>query len=520
VPPRKDVRNLKFVMSPAGVRARLHKAVERAISEGAGDAYLWQFLGPTKDKPFIPFPAQQEALAVVQLPWPGISEDGIPYPTIIAENMGRRFGKTTLGEKLIWRGLLAPDDQFGPPTVRLTADTEEHAQKIWRRFIWHLENTDLAALLDSHSREHNLVTLKSGATAQMLSGNNPQALSGDGVTLWIIDEAQFLSWDAWENLFPSTAERDGVIVMLGVSQGDGPFKEVSYRGDKSKLAPGETDPYPEYLRMTYPTAANPFVPRWRIDFAKRHMTPSAFKQLYLAEWSEESGKIFRGINQVFHPWPIYQYAEDGYKFVEPHQAGHDYYAGLDLARTQDWTVLVIFDRSGRLVAWDRFSQASWELQKARIYTTLMAYKNPPLMPDSTGLGDVIVEDLSRMGLNVIEDGYKITSNLRKRILIDELAIRVERQAVGFPDIPILKRELERMEARKSKTGQSGEGVIRYEAPSGMTDDFVMACSLAAQHMPKPLQLLQARRDQTPDEIEEEEWLRQIGRRRSAAEMIA
>jgi hypothetical protein len=78
----------------------------------------------------------------------------------------------------------------------------------------------------------------------MLSGQNPQALSGDSVTLWIIDEAQFFSQAAWNNLLPSILARNGVIVLMGVAQGNGPFKETSWRGELDNR-----HQYPRYLTL-------------------------------------------------------------------------------------------------------------------------------------------------------------------------------------------------------------------------------------------------------------------------------
>lgn len=438
----------------------------------------FKFLGVKKGEPFKPFEAQWEILNSVRIPWPGIGEDEEPYPLIWGINCGRRFSKSTIGEILLWNGLIAPDDMFGPPTVKLTADTEEHAQKIWRRFLFHLENTDLNALLENNDREHNLVTLKSGATAQLLSANNPATLSGDGVTLWIIDEAQFITQAAFDNLMPSTAERQGIIVMFGVSEGEGPFREVCFKGD--------SDDYPEYKRLAYPTAANPFVPKWFIEFHRRTMSPSKFKQLYLAQWDSELGKLFRNIEgsttseePSIHP--------KGFAQIRPFTAGNHYYGGLDLGRLEDWTVYSIWDRNGDLVAWDRYSIIDWELQKARAAEFSKEYGSPPTVVDSTGVGDPIFEDLMRLGMNVQE--YHITGNEKKRILIDELAVRLGAGQLRFPKIPAFLEELQRFEAKKSST--PGSNIVRYEAPSGFHDDFVLSAALAMQVLPRPAPRVQS-----------------------------
>lgn len=435
---------------------------------------LWPFIGIKKGEPFKPFDAQWEILQSIRIPWPGLTQTGEPYPLIWGVNCGRRFSKTTTGEVLMWEGIIAPDDQFGPPAVRLTADTDEHAQKIWRRFVWHCENTKLRALVESHTKEYNLITFKTGATAQMLSAHNPQALSGDGVTLWVVDEAQFLIQAAWDNLLPSTAERSGIVVLLGVSEGEGPFREICFKGDS-------TD-YPEFKRLCYPTAANPYVPRWVIEFHRRTMAPHKFKQLYLAQWVDELGKIFRNVEGCINADDI-KFSEpdgSGYAFTSKRNPGRSYYAGLDLARLSDWTVFTIWDRSGRLVAWDRFSMVNWELQKARVAQLSALYGHPLTVVDSTGVGDPIYNDLIRLGMNVQE--FKITGNDAKRALIDELAIRIGAGQLSYPRIQVFIEELLRFEAKKSAT--PGSTVVRYEAPSGYHDDFVLSAALAAQVMPR------------------------------------
>jgi hypothetical protein len=438
----------------------------------AAPAY-WQHLGFRRHEPFVPFEAQAELFEAIKLPWPGLNKrTKRPYPRTFTGRCGRRFGKTTIGEKLLWGGMMAPDDRQGPPTVRVTADTEEHGMKIWRPFINHLENTDLVGLLKDYSREYQRVEFINGATAQLYSAHNPAALSGDGATLWIIDEAQFLSGEAMDNLFPSVSDRHGVIAMFGVAQGEGPFKELSYKGQDADI--------PEVKDMRFPTSANPYIDPWDIEYARRVTyagRPNVFKQLYEAEWVGELGKIFVGVRDCIKPAPITQHPL-GFSFTEPAQRGHLYYGGLDLARLQDWTVYTIWDRSGRLVAWDRFNLVSWKSLQERLTRMSAAYGHPLTTVDSTGIGDPLFEGLLNMGMNVVE--YKIVSNEAKRRLIDELSSRIALNEVRFPDWKDLISELERMEAKKASEQSM---VIRYEAPSGSHDDCVISAALAFQNIP-------------------------------------
>lgn len=434
-----------------------------------GRGNLWQYLGPRNGVPFRPHSQSQlDMLSRVAIPWPGRG------PSVYTGCCGRRYGKTTSLEVLCWHGFTAPEDIFGPPVVRLTADTFEHGQKVWDRFVWHAENTPLKSLIKSHDRSRKLITGLRGETIQLLSADNPAALAGDGVTLWAIDESQYLTFPAFENLFPSTAERDGVIVMYGVAEGDGPFREQCYRG----MNAGD---YPENCHFELPTSANPFVPRRRIDLARRVYTPERFSQLYLGKWADSTGRIFRGVEQcVGGPSPVMH--PKGWAYCYPRSVGMQYYGGLDLAKFSDWCVYTIFDKHGRMVAWDRFNRTSWELLKFRVRLLSREYGNPTTYVDSTGVGDPIYEDLLRMGMNC--EGYSISGNELKKKLIDGLAVRIGSKEIEYPRNRIMMEELTRYEAVKSRT--PGSNVIQYQAPAGFHDDFVVSIALAMYGMPRQI----------------------------------
>ena len=455
-----------------------------------GPQALWRFLGERKNTPFRPFEAQLDLFDAITIPYPGHREDGVPRPSIFPVNCGRRFSKTTILEKLLWEGMTVPEDMFGPPCVRITADTEEHAHKVWDRFLWHLENTPLVALKEHHSKERNLVLFKGGAEAQMLSADNPAALAGDGVTLWLIDEAQELSLAAWENLFPSTAERDGVIVLAGVAEGDGPFREVSYRGEHPET-------YPDYKTLRYSTYENPLVPRTRIELARRTLPPERFAQLYLAEWQDTLYQIFRGVLAGIRPLPIYGH-DQGWGYTSPPLPGMMYYGGLDLARLADWTVFTIFDHTGQLVAWDRFTLLDWNLQRARILALSAAYGHPRVAVDSTGIGDPLCQELQSKGMSV--HPIQITTNQVKRSLVDGLAIDIGNGQRTYPRIPTMIEELQRFQATKSRNPNSS--VITYQAPSGATDDWVMSLALANSLMPHDVDPRGVGSDREQDELRE------------------
>ena len=78
-------------------------------------------------------------------------------------------------------------------------------------------------------------------------------------------------------------------------------------------------------------------------------------------------------------------------------------------------------------------------------------------------------------------GFQFT-NATKAVAIEALALAFERRELRIPDDPVLINELLAFEGNRLPSG-----MVRYEAPSGGHDDFVMALALAWQAASMPTQ---------------------------------
>jgi len=183
-----------------------------------------------------------------------------------------------------------------------------------------------------------------------------------------------------------------------------------------------------------------------------------FEQEYQAKFIDDGGEVFRGIMDCI--------AGD----LEPYHPGKTYYAGVDLAKSYDYTVISILDGNGHLCAFDRFNDISWTVQKQRIIDLCNKYDAYAVI-DSTGIGDPILDDLNA---HIRAIGYKFT-NISKRQLIESLAMSIERREITFPEIPELINELSIFTFE-----QTSGGLIRYSAPDGLHDDIVISLALAHQ----------------------------------------
>jgi hypothetical protein len=78
-------------------------------------------------------------------------------------------------------------------------------------------------------------------------------------------------------------------------------------------------------------------------------------------------------------------------------------------------------------------------------------------------------------------GYQFT-NATKAVAVEALALAFERGEVRIPNDPLLINELLAFEGNRLPSG-----MVRYEAPPGSHDDFVMALALAWQAASMPTQ---------------------------------
>jgi hypothetical protein len=168
--------------------------------------------------------------------------------------------------------------------------------------------------------------------------------------------------------------------------------------------------------------------------------------------------------------------------IELPQPGRKYVMGVDLGRTNDYSVITIIDIGvNKVVAFKRFGDCPWSLQKEHIVTMAKQYNNAHIEIDASGFsaGSVIAEDL--MTHPIVEDlkvcqlsvsPFKFTGQ-SKRALVEKLIVTIEQKLITFPRIDELVDELKAFTYEMSDFGN-----IRYTAPEGLHDDCVMSLGLA------------------------------------------
>ncbi len=369
---------------------------------------------------------------IIELPKPHINQQKIleAERRFVVVMCGRRFGKSELSQIIIIKEALKGGQvAYITPTYKL-------AQVFFER------------LTKTLPFKNNISKLKiycpNEGSIEFFTGERLDNLRGRKFHLVIIDEAAFISnlQEGWENsIRPTLTDYEGRAVFLSTPRGKNFFYSLF-------MKQGEND----WQSFKFSTYDNPHINPREIDEARIQLPEVVFNQEYLADPAENSANPF---GNAFIK-----------RCIKPISAQPIVCYGIDLAKSVDFTVIVGLDNNGNVAYFDRF-QLDWHNTKE----TIKRLPPAPIIVDSTGVGDPILEDLLREGVNI--EGLKFTSQSKQQ-LMEGLASAIQQGRIGFPE-GVIVDELDVFEYQFTANG------VRYSAPSGFHDDCVMALALAWQN---------------------------------------
>ena len=292
----------------------------------------------------------------------------------------------------------------------------------------------------------SFIRLSNGATIWFRGSDNADSLYGEDVCAAVIDEASRCREDAWFAVRTTlTATRGPVRIIGNVKGRKNWFYNLARRAEIGEKGMS-------YHRITANDAIKAGVlSQDEIDAARRDLPDEVFRELYYAEATDNIGNPF-GVDEIAA-------CLSTLSFEKPSVWG------WDLAKSVDYTGGIALDKNGKVCQFHRF-QAPWGETQERMR---QATGNVPALVDATGVGDAVLEPLQRSGAYRFE-GFKFSAPSKQELMF-QLRGAIHRADLKFPEGPI-KVELESFEYEYTRQG------VRYNAPSGMHDDCVMALALA------------------------------------------
>ena len=306
---------------------------------------------------------------------------------------------------------------------------------------------ELARLMPSNiavpNRSDLTFKLISGGEIRFFTGERLDNLRGLKFHYAIIDEASYIPdlESGWQNsIRPTFTDFQGKAIFLSTPRGKNYFYSLFLNGVNASA---------DWESFKFSTYDNPFILTSEIDSAKNELPNVVFEQEYMANPAENAANPF-GSDAIR-------------KCTSDLSTNIVKCYGVDLAKYSDWTVIIGLDNSGNVAYYDRF-QKDWASTQNIIRNLLKA----PMLIDSTGVGDPIVEQLQREGMDI--EGFKFTSQSKQELMLG-LQVAIHQERIHYPE-GMIKNELEVFEYQYTSHG------VKYSAPTGFTDDCVCALALA------------------------------------------
>lgn len=309
-------------------------------------------------------------------------------------------------------------------------------------------------LYTANLTEHTL-TLANGAVIWFKGADKPDSLYGEDVYAAVIDEATRCKEEAWHAVRSTLTATRGPIRIIGNVKG-----RRNWAYTLARKAEGGA-PDMAYFKLTaYDAVAGGVLAAAEVEDAQRLLPDAVFRELYLAEPSDDGGNPF-GLAAIR-------------ACIAPLSHASPAVYGVDLAKSSDWTWAIALDGAGGTCVSERW-QAPWGATLERL-AGMITKSGAKTLADSTGVGDPIVEQLQARCGSLVE-GYKFSQSSKQQ-LMEGLAAAIQQRRITIPEGPLVA-ELEAFGYEYTKTG------VRYSAPEGLHDDGVCALALAVQAMSQP-----------------------------------
>lgn len=324
----------------------------------------------------------------------------------------------------------------------------KQSKKVFEEMVQAFAGTDL---LQTNATE---LTIKIGKSSlQFFSAERYDNIRGFTFDYLVADEFAFMDEEAWTEVLRATVLVKGKkILLISTPKGKNHFYNL-FNLD------GVNPQYKSYRMSSYD---NPLINPSEINDARLTLPDHVFRQEYLAEFMDGGAGIFT---------PTFEQASGGSSF----------YAGVDLGRADDYSVLSIFNDQGKQVFIDRWRHDSWSSISAKIASKINEY-NATTYVEVNSIGDAILEQIRNLCRSPLNVNPFVTTAKSKNDAIESLAVATQQNSVTFLPIDWLKKEFDVFTFEYNAKSRT----IKYGAPYGFHDDGIMATAIAYQSLKNPV----------------------------------
>lgn len=356
-------------------------------------------------------------------------------------NIGRQFGKTLLASNQLMYWALNQKNikcAWVSPVYKQSKKVFEEVYKAFRKRPEIYRNVNKSELILEYI---------TGSTIQFFSAERYDNIRGFTFDYLICDEFAFMDSEAWTEVLRATVLVKGKkVLLISTPKGKNHFWQLHQLDGVN----------PQYKSFTMTSYDNPLIDPKEIDDARITLPDHVFRQEYLAEFIDGGAGLFQG--QVIR---------------EPLEEGIRFFAGVDVGRNDDYTVLCIFNQAREMVYIERWRHDTWANISKKVADKINEY-NAVTLVEVNSIGDAIMEQIQTHCRTPTNVQPFVTTSKSKQDIIEKLAVSNQNKEVTFKPCDWLEKEFSVFTYEYNPKSRS----VKYGAPSGFHDDGVMATAIA------------------------------------------
>ena len=358
---------------------------------------------------------------------------------------GRQYGKSLLGQNLMLYWLLQTPKQKGAWCSPIFSQ----AKKVFNE----LEAAS-SKIIKSSNKADLTITFINGSTIQFLGAERYDSIRGFSFNYMVVDEAAFIRKEAVnEAIFPTLSAIGKKCLIISTPKSKNWFYNTYLKGTT------END---DYISFRGISTDNPHIDVNFINEQAKSLPADIFAQEYLAQFSEATNDVFRGLDNVC----ILN------EFEAP-QRNKRYYYGADIGISNDFTVLTILDESGRTVSIQRFNGKTVKETGETIIATLRQYRPKGGYIERNNIGLAIFEQVKQSGIKCT--GFN-TSQESKTQGVRALIQDIEDGVLLLPSQELMPECYNELASYTYKVNTNGK--LSFSHLPGQHDDVVDSIWLA------------------------------------------
>jgi len=353
-------------------------------------------------------------------------------------SIGRQFGKSTLGENQSIKWALENNHW----KIGWVSPIYKQAKKVFKD----IEKAVVGCPFITNINKGDLILeFTTGSSIQFYSADAYDSIRGETFDALICDEFAFFRPEAWNEVLKATVlVRGKKVLILSTPKGKNQFYNLFNLAEHNS----------NYISFRGSSYDNPFIDPAEIKEAERNLPDHVFKQEYLAEFLDNGSSVFRNIQEC----------------IKTSVNTSSLYAGIDLGRSDDYTVLTIVDNNNIEVYSERWRHMEWSTIINNIVEQLNKYR-PNTLVESNGAQDAIFEQIrNKVAYNKNSIQPFVTTSKSKQNIVEDLIVKFENKDIGIIGHDWQINELEVFTYEYNLKTRA----IKYSAPVGLHDDYVMS----------------------------------------------